>query len=250
MPKTIDDGRYLPLLCGMLEAIEQDEGDAIRRAAEAVYQSLAGGGVLHVFATGHSHMIADELFYRSGGLAPVNPVLCGEMMVYEGATASTLWERAAGNAEKVLAQHDLRAGDCLLLSSNSGINVAAIEAADYARAQGLTTIGITSVAASAQLESRHPSGRRLYEVCDLVIDNHAPAGDGLLAIPGSGEVTGGASTFGSLFIAQRIALAVENHYLEAGQTPPVFRSANLPGGDAHNRALLDRYGSRIPALAR
>lgn len=248
MSKLIEVDQYSLLLNKMLIEIELEEADAISRAAAIIYKAFAAGGILHVFATGHSHMIADELFYRSGGLAPVNPILCREMMVYEGAVQSTLWERQPGNAGKTMARHDLQPLDSMLLSSNSGINVVIIEAAELARRMGLSVIGVTSVKASGQLESRHPSGKKLYDLCDVVIDNHAPAGDGLLEIPGSGQVTGGASTFGSLYIAQRIALSIENHYLENGEMPPIFRSANLPGGDAYNETLLDRYKKRIPPL--
>ena len=108
-------------------------------------------------------------------------------------------------------------------------------------------ICVTSLQVSKTLESRHPQGKKLYEVSDIVIDNHAPKGDGLLELP-SGQVTGGASTFGSLFIAQRIALKIENLYLADGLEPPVLCSANLPGGDAFNERLVEEYRARIPAV--
>ena len=248
MAQLVQDGLYLSRLTEMLEAIEQNEIENIRQAAQAIYESVKKGGVLHVFATGHSHMIADELFYRSGGLAPVNPLLVNEMMVYEGALQSTLFERQIGKANALLDQFDVQKGDCLLLSSNSGINIVSIEAAMYAKSLGLTVICVTSKNASRQLESRHPNGKKLYEVCDIVIDNHAPAGDGLLNIPSNGQPTGSASSFSALFIAQRIVLCVENLYLQDGETPPVFQSANTPGGDEFNLKIIEKYKGRIPAL--
>lgn len=246
--QAIDDRSYLSRLCEMLAAIERDEEPAIERAALAVYDSLRAGGVLHVFSTGHSHMIVDELFYRSGGLAPINPVLTSELMLYEGAIAGTLIERQPGKAAEILGSAELLAGDSILISSNSGINTAPVEAALYARSRGLDVICVTSTKVSRGMTSRHPEGKRLFEVADIVIDNHAPEGDGLVEIPGTGQITGGASTFGSLFIAQRIVLKVENLYLADGEIPPVFKSANLPGGDDFNLALMRRYGERIRAF--
>ena len=250
MVEYVKDSEYLPQMYKMLCAIEENEAEAMNRAAQAIYASLQKGGILHVFATGHSHMIADELFYRSGGLAPVNPLLVSDIMVYEGAVHSTLVERQSGVAKRILDKFELRAGDCLLIASNSGINIAAIEAAELAKERGLTVICVTSVKTSRALVSRHPEGKKLYQVGDIIIDNHSPEGDGLLEVPQNGQRTGGASTFGILFIAQRIVLKVENRFIEQGEIPPVFRSANIPGGDEFNRALLERYKERIAALRR
>lgn len=244
----VKDYEYLPKLCDMLREIEEKEKEPIQKAAQAVYASLRKGGILHVFATGHSHMIADELFYRSGGLAPVNPLLVSELMVYEGALHSTLVERQSGVAREILDGAELREEDCLLIASNSGINVASIEAAEVARARGLTVICITSVGISQKLKSRHPKGKKLYQVGDIVIDSHSPEGDGLLEIPENGQRTGSASTFGCLFIGQRIVLKIENEFIAEGKIPPVFRSANIPNGDEFNKVLIERYRERIAAF--
>lgn len=246
----VDETQYLPSLCAMLQKIETQEAQALDRAAAAVYASMKNEGILHVFATGHSHMIADELFYRSGGLAPVNPILSSDIMVYEGAIHSTLVERQSGVAQSIISKYELRAGDCMLIASNSGINVATIEAAQIAKAKGLTVICVTSMKTSQELDSRHPKGKKLYQISDIVIDNHAPEGDGLLEIPQTGQRTGSASTFGSLFIAQRLVLKIENHFIRGGEVPPVFRSANIPGGDDFNKAIIERYKERIVALRR
>ena len=248
MKEYVKDLEYLPNLYKMLRTIEQKENPVMDQAANAIYSSLRKGGILHVFATGHSHMIADELFYRSGGLAPVNPLLSSDMMVYEGAIHSTLIERQSGVAKRILDHAEIRRGDCLLIASNSGINIASIEAAEIARALGLTVIGVTSVRTSSLLKSRHPEGKKLYQVSDIVIDSHTPEGDGLLEIPENGQRTGAASTFGCLFIAQRIVLKIENKFISEGEIPPIFQSANTPHGDEFNRVLIERYKERIPAF--
>ena len=233
--KQLPDDTYLDKIYTMLAQIEQEEGAAMDAAARAAYASIDGGGLLHVFSTGHSHMIVEEMFYRSGGLVPVNPILSDELMLHTGAITST---HMAG----------LRAGDTILISSNTGINTVPVEAALYAKERGLTVVCVTSKKISRTLASRAPEGKRLYEVSDIVIDNHAPRGDGLLTIPGTQQITGGASTFGSLFIAQRIVLKIENLYLAQGRMPPVLCSANLPGGDEYNTSAVAAYQGRIKAL--
>ncbi len=246
--QLVQDGEYLTKICKMLTAIEKEEHEAIVKAAEAAYHSIRNGGVLHAFSTGHSHMIVEEMFYRSGGLVPINPILREDLMLHSGAITSTQLERKSGIASEILRDAGLRKGDSILLSSNSGINTVPIEAAIYAKEKGLFVISVTSAEAAKNLKSRHPSGKKLCEVSDVVIDNHAPLGDGLLTIPTNGQLTGGASTFGSLFIAQRMVLCIENLYLKDGLCPPVLSSANLPGGDEFNLKLVKQYQSRIKAL--
>jgi uncharacterized phosphosugar-binding protein len=245
--KLVDEYSFLPKLCSLLQQVEEIEKDAIEKAAQAAYHSMQSGGLLHVFATGHSHMIAEELFYRAGGLVPVNPILEPSLLIQAGTIQSMRNERQPGLAERILEGAALKAGDTMLISSNSGINSVPVEAAAYARDRGLTVIGITSLAASKAIPSRQAEGKKLFELCDIVIDNHVPIGDGLLTLP-DGVVTGGASTFSSLFIAQRIVLKIENLYLSDGKQPPVYKSANVPGGTEYNEELIKEYQDRISYL--
>ncbi|MFQ9681270.1 MAG: sugar isomerase domain-containing protein [Ruthenibacterium lactatiformans] len=219
---------------------------AMEQYARAAYASIDGGGLLRV-STGHSHMIVERCSTERR-LVPVNPILSDELMLHTGAITSTHMERMPGKAAEVLGKAGLRAGDTILISSNTGINTVPVEAALYAKERGLTVVCVTSKKISRTLASRAPEGKRLYEVSDIVIDNHAPRGDGLLTIPGTQQITGGASTFGSLFIAQRIVLKIENLYLAQGRMPPVLCSANLPGGDEYNTSAVAAYQGRIKAL--
>ncbi len=246
--KYVDDGAYITKICDMLHVVEHDEITAIEEAALMAFKSIQNGGLLHVFSTGHSHMIVEEMFYRAGGLIAVNPILDNSLMLHEGAVTSTENERLHGKAEEVLSKANLQKGDTIIISSNTGINAVPVEAALYAKSKGVAVIGVTSVEASRGLKSRHNDGKKLYEVSDIVIDNHAPIGDGLVCVPINGQITGGASTFSSLFIAQRIVLKIENLYLANGLTPPIFMSANIPGGDEHNASAVIKYQDRIKAL--
>jgi len=245
----IDDCSFLFRLKEMLDIIEREEIGAIESAAEAAYRSITNDGLLHVFSTGHSHMIVEEMFYRCGGLIAVNPILSDELMLHVHAVTSTLMERQPGKATKLLTNAGIAKDDTIIISSNSGINAVPVEAALYAKSCGLTVVCVTSKKASESLTPRHESGKRLFEAADIVIDNHAPLGDGLVQIPGNGQATGGASTFGSLFIAQRIVLKIENLYIQDGKIPPVYQSANLPGGDDFNAEIIKKYAGRIKALS-
>lgn len=247
--RLLPDSTYLDKIYKMMELIERQEQQAMDAAAEAAYRSIKNGGLLHVFSTGHSHMIVEEMFYRSGGLVPINPILSDELMLHTGAITSTRMERQPGKAEEVLSRASLSPGDTIIISSNSGINVVPVEAALYAKKKGLTVVCVTSRQISEQLTPRSQTGKHLWEVADIVIDNHAPFGDGVFTIPGTQQVTGGASTFGSLFIAQRIVLKIENLYLRSGEMPPILRSANIPGGDEFNEKAVAQYRDRIPALS-
>ena len=247
--RLLPDSTYLDKIYVMMERIEQEEQQNMDAAAEAAYQSIRNGGLLHVFSTGHSHMIVEEMFYRSGGLVPINPILSDELMLHTGAITSTKMERKTGKAQEVLSKANLRKGDTIIISSNSGINAVPVEAALYAKEMGLTVVCVTSRHISEQLEPRSETGKRLCDVGDIVIDNHAPFGDGVFTIPGTAQVTGGASTFGSLFIAQRIVLKIENLFLRDGKMPPILRSANIPGGDEYNAKAVEHYQERIPALS-
>lgn len=248
MDNFIDDSDYVYRLNRLLLSVEQANRQSLTSASELIYQSLCQQGILHVFATGHSHMIADELFYRCGGLVPVSPILTDEMMIYNGANASTIFERTSGNAMRILSKFQLRAQDCLLVCSNSGINPTPIEAVLFAKHLGLHTIGITSVESSRKLTSRHPDNKKLYEVCDIVLDNCVPYGDGLFRLTDQDGVTGGASTFSSLFLGQRLILKVYNRFMQNKKELPIFKSANLHGTDDWNKKMMSLYRERIPAF--
>ncbi len=249
MEKLIDDESYIEKIILMLRKIEMQENQSMDLAAEAAYRSIRDGGLLHVFSTGHSHMIVEEMFFRAGGLLPINPILSNDLMLHEGALTSTKLERTPGKAKEVMELAGLKKGDTIIISSNSGINMVPLEAAMFAKSKGLTVICVTSKRVSEELESRHPNNKKLYELSDIVIDNYAPFGDCLLTIPKSEQLTGGASTFGSLFIAQRIVLKIENLFLKDGLAPPVFVSANIPGGDEYIEEFVKPYKNRIKALS-
>jgi uncharacterized phosphosugar-binding protein len=139
---------------------------------------------------------------------------------------------------------DVQPNDVFIIASNSGVNGSILGVALAAKARGHKVIAVTSMDHTMKVTPKHPSGKRLSEVADIVIDNLAPFGDSTLSLEG-GIGVGAVSSITAAFIAQRITIGVAETIRRRGKTPPVYISANIPGGDEHNRALEDLYGERI-----
>ena len=238
--------QYLARLQDMLTRAVNDQQAAIQTAAEWIAASLQSGGLLHVFGTGHSHLMVEELYGRAGGLTPVNAILIPSLMLHEDMTQSTLLEREAGLAQEVLRGQPLRPGDVMLVISNSGRNGLSVEVARLARAQGLKVIALSAVEYSATLASRHPDGLHLYEAADLALSNLGQAGDACLELPGSGLRSGATSTVIGAAVLNAVVLEVINQFVSAGSAPPVFISANIGAMDDHSAVdALKQAGRRL-----
>jgi uncharacterized phosphosugar-binding protein len=228
-------------------ALREEEGN-LRAAAAVVARSWDADGLLYIFGSGHSHMFAEEAFYRAGGAARICPVLQPAHMLHEGAVRSTVLERQTGHARDILDRYDIDAGrDCILVASNSGANALPIEVAVLARDMGLPVIAITSRQYAQAV--RRP-GPRLHEVADLVIDNHCPPGDALVRV--SDEVglppTGPGSTIVGLTLLNTLVVEACAVAVEQGRRPDLFLSANMPGAAAHNDGLTAELAPRVPHL--
>ena len=169
--------RYIDGLQAILERITSEQAHNIKQAGLLVADALAQGGIIHAFGTGHSHLIADEAFFRAGGIAAVNPILHERLIFLRGALESTRTEQESGFARQLLDQEDLKAIDAGIVISNSGRNAAPIEMALEMQDLGMKVIAITNLEQSRASTPRHHSGKRLYEVVDVVIDNCVPSGD-------------------------------------------------------------------------
>ena len=233
-----------------LTRVAQTQGAVIDRAALAMADAIAGGRSIFAFGASHSFMIVEEMVYRTGGLMLINPIYPhGMNLAVRPMTLTSRIERVAGLGAELLANSPARSGDLLIIVSTSGRNAVTIDMALAARAKGINTVGITALAYSGGVASRHPTGKKLADLCDIVIDNCAPCGDAAVAIGGCPQKVGPLSSITGIAIANALAVAVAQHLAARGVTPPVFMSANLDGGDAYNARLLAENRHRIHYMA-
>jgi uncharacterized phosphosugar-binding protein len=238
---------YMQAARERLDAIAEQESDAIDRAAAAVVETVEAGGMVFLFGTGHSHMLAEEGHYRAGGLAAVCPVLFSSLMLHEGAVTSTKLERTSGLGPMVFARYRPTPNDILVIFSNSGVNTVPVETALAAKEIGLKVIAVIAGEYAAQVPVG-PAGKKLAEVADIVLDNHGVPGDALVTLDNSGLHVGPLSTIAGAFILNAVLTEAVWRINEKGGVPPVYISANMPGAIEHNLALVEENRARNPHL--
>ncbi len=227
----------------VVQSVMDTQSQAIEQAARLVADSIAADGMLYVFGCGHSHMIGEDLFYRAGGTAAVCAMLDSDLMLHMGAAKSSVYEKMTGLAKPVFDRYGLTKKDVLLVVSTSGINGVPVEMAMCAKEQGIPVIAIVS-GAYAQDASRHPSGKKLHDVADIVLDNGVCHGDAAVAIAGSDMRVGPISTISSCLIAQSIVVQADEFMWQQGVRPPVYVSGNIVGGMEKNQDLIRKYMPR------
>ena len=239
---------YLSNIRMLIDRLENTQAEVIDKVSALCAERVKNGGLMYFFGTGHSHMICEEPFYRAGGLACVYPILETDLMLHEGASKSSIYERMPGLGGAIIDHRPLGVGDVLFLISNSGRNAVIVDAAARAKEKGALTVAITSVRHSSSVSSRHPSGKRLFEVCDFVIDNGGIPGDACVTLEGLSQTIAPTSTVIDVSIVNLISIGTAQKLIESGVTPLVFTSANTDKGDSANKSIIDEYKRRIPIL--
>ena len=236
-----------------MREIKDGTGDAIDRAAAILAQKVAEGRLIHVIGPGgHSNMAVEEVFWRAGGLAAVNALLDAGTNLIHGAKRSNIVERTPGYAKAVLKAYGVTAGDALVIVNAYGINAMTIDCALECKGQGIASIGITSTSFAKEVPkdspARHPSGKNLYELVDVFIDNHLPLGDAVVEVPGIQQKMGPTSTFANSFTINLLMLRTAEKLVAMKVEPPVWTSANMPGGDKLNQKYEEMYIPRVKHL--
>lgn len=233
---------YFKELIKVFDKVQTTQMSAIEEAAAACAKALENHGMIYTFGTGHSHLLAEEIFYRAGGLAAVYPIL-DELLMLTHAARSSHMERLSGYAKLLLDEVEPAAGSIILIFSNSGRNSVAIEMAQEAKKRGLVVICITNMEHSLHTTSRHASGKKLYELCDIVIDNCGCIGDACIEI--FDRKSGATSTA----IGAAILQAITCRTIElSGGRAEVFCSANTDDGETINVAYVNKYKNLIKPL--
>ena len=239
---------YLKNIYALLEKLENTQEEVIDQVSEACAEAIYNGGLLYFFGTGHSHMICEEPFYRAGGLASIYPILETDLMLHEGASKSSSYERIEGLGNVVVSHTPIGKGDVLFLISNSGRNCAVIDAALEAKKRGAITVAITSMNHTTQVSSRHSNGLNLYQVCDFVLDNGGIVGDASVELEGLEQKIAPTSSVIDITLVNTVLVNTVELLLQKGMTPPVFTSANTDNGDSANKNILETYKPRIRSL--
>lgn len=239
---------YLDNLSRVLDEIREKQLCSIEKAAEAFAVALENDRNIFLFGTGHSHMLAEELFYRAGGLVKIQPVFEEDLMLHISASKSTEFERLEGYADKLFSDYSMKENDVIVIISNSGRNGVCVDMAQLAKENGLTVIALTNLNHSRSMSSRHPSGKKLYEFADIVLDNMGCVGDASVYFPEINRNAAPTSTSaGAAMLNAAVAGCIEK-MLEDGFAPEVFSSSNVDGGDAVNEAYLNKYKDIIKSL--
>ncbi len=246
--------QYRSALEAAFDGIEAQSAE-IRAAAEVLADAVARGQLIHVIGPGgHSNMAAEEVLWRAGGLVPINAILDAGTNLIHGAKRSNFVERTPGYAKQVLDAYRVgrTPGEVIVIVNAYGINAMTIDTAMEARRRGMTSVAITSRGFADRLAadhpSRHPSGKNLYQEVDHFLDCCVPYGDAAVDIEGAAQRTGPTATFCNLYMLNLLMVETVARLVAIGVDPPLWMSANLPGGDAANRANEEAYIPRVKHL--
>ena len=233
--------QYFAQIHAILDQVEQTQQPAMEQAARLLCDATLQGKQIYAFGCNHGGLVAMELFYRTGGLANIQlmrfPGLCLDMLP---PTLTTQFEALSGYGDLMLNAYPLGAGDVLILHSVSGKNMVTIDVALGAKARGALVIALTNVALSKGSKPCHPSGKHLYEIADVVIDNCGGPTDALLSMEGSPQKVAPASTVVGAAIVNAVVAQTAQLLHQNGCTPPILASSNAEGGAEYNQKLLQK----------
>lgn len=233
----------------VIAKLKETQVDNIAEAASLLVERMLNKGVIHIFGTGHSKCFGMEMCNRAGGLVPMNKITLDDLAL-KGVIRSVdlkdpSLERNPDMAHELWNLYNIDKEDAFIIVSNSGRNGTIVEFASIVKEKEMPLIVVTSLEHTQSVESRHPSGKRLYEFGDVVIDNCGPKGDALISIDGYDMKACSISSISGGFIAQALTAEMIKGYFERGAEPPILISFNVDGADEHNQNLFKKYEGRI-----
>jgi uncharacterized phosphosugar-binding protein len=229
----------------IFDRIRQTQGENIEIAAKLVAEAVIQDGVVHMFGTGHSNIIAEEVFARANTLAPLNQVVDLTMAGSINTVRSFYLERVEGAGQMIFEHIRAQPQDIVLVISNSGRNAVPIDFARAAKENGHKVIVETCTAFSLSQPSRHSSGKRLLDYADVILDNQTPMADVVVEVEDMKPGLGSASGIAGSLLVHAVLVEAALKIKERGVEPPVFMHGNLDGGMEYNQGLLERYWWRI-----
>lgn len=249
----LNDFGYLEQAVANLEKVKSEQADAIQAAAGLMADAIAADKLISVYGGGgHTTLVMGEMFFRAGGLANINPVMETGLSVFNQALKYLALERCVNYGAAIMKYYDLKRDDVLIIFHNIGINAATIDAALEAKAHGVRIIAVSSSHWQKEMPPghfiRHPSGKNLFDLADVCIDDCNPVGDAIVNVPGFDSPIAPVSNLVDFAIAHWLEIETVRQCVERGVTPPVWRSANAPGGDEFNAHYLAKYRPLVKNL--
>lgn len=233
-------------LIELIKKVSETQNNAINQSANLIAHAIVNHNSIFAFGASHAGMLAMELFYRTGGLVHINPIFAADLMSnVRPATLTSDIERLEGYGTLILKNAPVKQGDILILHSVSGRNAVTIDMAIEAHRLGLKVIVITNVSYTNQVTSRHSSHKKLMDCGDVVIDNCGEFEDSSYTLAGMNQKMGPTSTVIGAFIVNSLAIEVARNLIDLNIEVPVFHSANVDGGDEHNKLLMEKYAANI-----
>jgi uncharacterized phosphosugar-binding protein len=244
---------YLDNVQAKLQAVEASQAENLAKAGAMIADAYAEDRLIHVYGGGgHTVMMVCEMFFRAGGLANVNPIYGHDISPFCQALKYLEVERSTGYANCLIRYYGVGQGDLLIIFHNIGMNPTTIDAAEEAKKRGAKIIAISSSDWRNKLPKdhhiRHPNKKHVFEYADLCIDDQNPFGDADFKVDDFDVPVAPTSTMVDSFIAHRMVMEAVAAMVQRGLEPPIFRSANLPGGDEFNAKLIERYRNRVKDL--
>ncbi len=237
---------YLDKIEEMLNEIRECEEKNIRLASNMLIKASKNNNSIYCFGTSHASIITQELFYRAGGLVNINPIWANELLLSNPNILNTSrMERLEGYGKIIGKKIDFKKNDVLIMHSVSGRNPVVIDLSLYAKEKGVKIIAITNLSYSKNVKSRHSSEKNLYQLADIVLDNHGPIGDACVELAedlkvGASSTITAAAIVNEIVVQTALGLAKNNNNIV-----PVFKSANQDGNDEINKKTLEHYKNTI-----
>ena len=249
----LNDFGYLDTIKANLERVKKEQAENIRKAAELMADAVANDRLISVYGGGgHTTLVMGEMFFRAGGFANINPIMETGLSVFNQALKYLELERIENYGSAIMRYYNLQKDDVLIIFHNIGINAATIDAAMEAKKAGAKIIAVSSSYWQNEMPKdhfiRHSNGKNLFDYADVAIDDYNPVGDAAVMVPGCETCIAPISNVVDFTIAHWLEIECVRICVERGIEPPLWSSANVPGGDEKNAAKLKKYRPLVKNL--
>ena len=251
MGKT--DLGFLDKAIDILKKVRKEQATGVDKATDLMVGAIKKDELIHVYGGGgHTTLVMGEMFFRAGGLANINPIMETGLSVFNQALKYLELERTVHYGSSIVKYYNVNPGEVFIIFHNIGINPATIDAALEAKKCGAKVIAVSSSLWQKEMPAdhfiRHPSKMNLFDIADVCIDDYNPVGDTLISIENFDRPFAPVSNIVDFYIAHWLEIETIRKCVADGITPPVWSSANAPGGDEINAGYIKKYRSRVKML--